>query len=240
LTDDVDARPDLADRAVVLPASPIRPKQRRADAAFWGAFAAARPRILGVLFDAVAHGLREAPFVELGHKPRMADFALWGIACEGAFAEEGAFMRAFMARQAEQVEVIVEQDCVATAIGALMVGRAAWTGTATELLAELTNRDRTEAGVSNQQDWPRDPTRLSGRLRALAGTLRKTGVEVVFGKAPDRAKTRLIELRAVEQAPQQARRRQGHQTGPAAGAADAADAGSAAQVTGRIVAFPKG
>jgi hypothetical protein len=87
-------RADLADRALILPTSPIRPDERRSDVAFWKQFNAARPHILGGLLDALVHGLREMPFIELSHKPRMADFALWGCAVEGAFAEPGVFMRA--------------------------------------------------------------------------------------------------------------------------------------------------
>jgi hypothetical protein len=36
-----------------------------------------RPRILGALFDAAAHGLRRLSRVRLERSPRMADFALW-------------------------------------------------------------------------------------------------------------------------------------------------------------------
>jgi hypothetical protein len=77
-----------------------------------------------------------------------------------------------------------------------MLGRESWTGTAAELLIELTARDRTEAGASKMQDWPKDPTRLSRRLRRLAATLRTAGVEVSFGKASDRSRTRVVELRS--------------------------------------------
>jgi hypothetical protein len=37
-------------------------------------------------------------------------------------------------------------------------------------------------------------------LRVTAASLRKTGVEVVVGKAPERARTRIIDLRKIEQA----------------------------------------
>jgi hypothetical protein len=229
-------RPDLADRTVSLPTSPIRPEQRRSDVAFWNQFEGARSRILGALLDALVHGLRELPYVELSQKPRMADLALWGCAVEGAFAEAGDFMRAFTARAAEAVEVVVEEDCVATAVSALMIERDCWTGTAAQLLIELTNCDRTEAGVSGQKDWPKDPTRMSQRLRRQTATLRKAGIEVSFGKAPDRSRTRMVELCALKPMNElrpQAGRRQQQSTADAGGRSDAI------QATGRVVAFPR-
>jgi hypothetical protein len=40
-------------------------------------FEIARPAILGAIFDAVVHGLRNSNRVQLNRLPRMADFALW-------------------------------------------------------------------------------------------------------------------------------------------------------------------
>ena len=140
----------------------------------------------------------------------MADFALLGCAVEDAFAEPGDFMHAFTAQAADAVEVVIEEDCVGTAVVALMLGRESWTGTMAELLIELTAHDRTESSVSKMKDWPKDPTRLSGRLRGLAAILRKAGVEVSFGKASDRSRTKVVELRTIKPAdPQrsQSRRR---------------------------------
>jgi hypothetical protein len=230
-------RADLADRALILPTSPIRPDERRSDVAFWKQFNAARPPILGALLDALVHGLREMPFIELPHKPRMADFALWGCAVEGAFAKPGDFMRAFTAQAADAVEVVIEEDCVGTAVGALMLGRESWTSTAAELLIELTDRDRTEAGVAKMKDWPKDATRLSRRLRQLTATLRKAGVEVLFGKASDR-RTRMVELRSIKPADPQ-KSQSYRRPSPTADAVDAADATDAEASTEVAVAFPK-
>jgi hypothetical protein len=53
-----------------------------------------------------------------------------------------------------------------------------WTGTATELLDELNNLagEKTIAG----KDWPKRPNALSGLLRRLAPSARKTGLNVSF------------------------------------------------------------
>jgi hypothetical protein len=56
--EDVISRPDLADRAIFLTLPPIGEAQRRSEAELWREFEIARPRILGALLDAAAHGLR--------------------------------------------------------------------------------------------------------------------------------------------------------------------------------------
>jgi hypothetical protein len=59
---------------VFLTLEPIPEKRRRAEAELWAAFEAERPRILGVLLDAVVEGLRRLPETRLEKLPRMADF----------------------------------------------------------------------------------------------------------------------------------------------------------------------
>ena len=55
--EEIVTRPDLADRAVFLTLQPIPEEHRRPEQELWAAFEAERPRILGVLLDAVAKGL---------------------------------------------------------------------------------------------------------------------------------------------------------------------------------------
>jgi hypothetical protein len=74
--EDIVTRPDLADRAVFLTLEPIPEERRRTEAELWAAFEAERPRILGVLLDAVVEGLKLLPETHLPKLPRMADFAL--------------------------------------------------------------------------------------------------------------------------------------------------------------------
>jgi hypothetical protein len=55
-----------------------------------------------------------------------------------------------------------------------------WHGTASLLLSDLETRidDRTK----KRPEWPKTARKLSGELRRLAPNLRKTGIEVTFGK----------------------------------------------------------
>jgi hypothetical protein len=75
--EDIVTRPDLADRALLLTLAPIPEERRRPEAELWAAFEIERPRILGVLLDAVVEGLKRLPETHLPKLPRMADFALW-------------------------------------------------------------------------------------------------------------------------------------------------------------------
>src|SRR5262249_30662195 len=59
--EDIVTRPDLADRAVSLTLEPIPEEHRRPEQELWAAFEVERPRILGVLLDAVVEGLKRLP-----------------------------------------------------------------------------------------------------------------------------------------------------------------------------------
>lgn len=191
--EEIVTRPDLADRAVFLTLEPISEENRRPEGELWAAFDAERPRILGVLLDAVVEGLKRLPDTHLPRLPRMADFALWATACETALWPAGTFWAAYCGNRDEAVEGVIEADPVATAVRALMPLRTEWTGTASELLGALSEQvgERAAKGKS----WPDSPRALSGRLRRAATFLRKIGIEIVFGRE-GRARTRTITITA--------------------------------------------
>jgi hypothetical protein len=191
--EDIVTRPDLADRAVFLALEAIPEEDRRPEAELWAAFEAESPKILGVLLDAVAQGLRLLPDTRLERLPRMADFALWASACETAIWPAGTFWAAYCGNRDEAVENVIEADPVAAAVRAVMAERTEWTGTATDLLGALAE----EAGerVAKSKTWPASPRALSGRLRRAATFLRKVGIEIDYAKE-GRARTRIIRITA--------------------------------------------
>jgi hypothetical protein len=132
--EDIVTRPDLADRAVFLTLEPIPEERRRPESELWAAFEAERPRILGVLLDAVVQGLKRLPETRLEKLPRMADFALWATACETALWAAGTFWSAYCGNRDEAMEGVIDADPIASAVRAVMVARTEWTGTASELL----------------------------------------------------------------------------------------------------------
>jgi hypothetical protein len=189
--EDIVTRPDLADRAVFLTLEPIPEDRRRPEQELWTAFEAERPRILGVLLDAVAKGLAELPRTKLDKLPRMADFALWATACETALWPQGTFWSAYCGNRDEAVEGVIDADPIAAAVRAVMTTRTEWTGTASELLGALA--EMVGERVAKSKTWPDSPRALAGRLRRAATFLRKVGIDIGFERE-GRARTRMIRI----------------------------------------------
>jgi hypothetical protein len=194
--EDTVNRPDLGDRTVFLILEPIREERRRPEQKFWAEFEQNRPRILGALLDAVAHGLRRLPDVHLDRPPRMADFARWITACETAFWPAGTFMRAYSGNLDDAVASIIEADPISIAVLSLMSARTEWDGMASDLLNALTKTMSERA--ANSKTWPKSPRALSGRVRRAATSLRKIGIEITFEKDQDRNRSRRIRIQKIE------------------------------------------
>lgn len=122
--EDVIGRADLADRAIFLTLAPIREEQRRSETKLWREFERARPAILGALLDAVAHGLGAVDRVPIGRLPRMADFALWAMACEPALWPAGTFSHAYAANRTAAIEGVINSDPIAACVRELMTNAA--------------------------------------------------------------------------------------------------------------------
>ena len=189
--EEIVTRPDLADRAVFLTLEPIPEERRRPEAELWAAFEAERPRILGVLLDAVVEGLKRLPETRLEKLPRMADFALWATACETALWPAGTFWSAYCGNRDEAVEGVIDADPIAAAVRGLMTTRTVWTGNASDLLGAL--GEVVGERVMKSKTWPDNPRALAGRLRRAATFLRKIGIEISFGRE-GRARTRTISI----------------------------------------------
>jgi hypothetical protein len=192
--EDVIRRPDLADRAIFLTLAAIAEKQRRPEQELCREFEIARPRILGALLNAAAHGLRDLPRIRFEKLPRMADFALWAMACETAFWPAGTFLRAYDTNRRAALENITDADPVAACVREIMADRRTWTGTASDLLRAAA--DRAGDGTSwRSADWPRNPRALAGRLRRAQTLLRALGIDITFNRE-GRAGSRIIRMRA--------------------------------------------
>ena len=189
--EDIVTRPDLADRAVFLTLEPIPEERRRPEQELWAAFEAERPRLLGVLLDAVAKGLAELPHTKLARLPRMADFALWATACETSLWASGTFWSAYCGNRDEAVDGVIDADPIAAAVRALMQARTEWTGTASDLLGALA--EMAGERVAKSKTWPDSPRALAGRLRRAATFLRKVGIDIGFERE-GRARTRMIRI----------------------------------------------
>ena len=192
--EDIVTRPDLADRALFLMLESISDESRRSEDELLAAFKAERPRILGVLLDAVAEGLKRLPETRLERLPRMADFALWATACETALWPAGAFEAAYGDNRDEAVETVLDADPVSDSLRKLMATQTEWNGTASELLKALDelagDRD------AKAKSWPGNARALTNRLRRAATFLRKIGIEIVLSRE-GHARTRMIRITVV-------------------------------------------
>jgi hypothetical protein len=200
--DDVVTRPDLADRAIMLTLEPIDEEKRKTERDLKAEFDAAHPAILGVLLDAVSHGLRTLPGLKLNCLPRMADFAMWATACEGVLNLSCSFKEAYDTNLAAAMETVIAADPVAETVRAMMaeLRESEWQGTASQLLSRLTEK----AGGSTIRDkhWPGAPHVLSRRLRRAATFLRKTGIDIDIGGREGRDSAKIIRITRPAKAPE--------------------------------------
>jgi hypothetical protein len=189
--DELAARGDLRDRALILTLPPLDDRRRLDERTLWQRFYATQPRLLGALCDAVSHGLRRLPDTQLSAAPRMADFARWVTSCEpGLGVEAGTFLTSYWENRKAAVATSVEFNAVAQAVIALMESQDEWRGTATQLLGRL--NETAPSDLRTRRDWPATPEAVANRLRRAAPDLRAVGIETEFFR---QNKRRLVSLR---------------------------------------------
>ena len=173
---DVVTAPDLLDRSLLVELQPLPEGDRRTERELRAAWIDARPRILGGLLDAVACALRRRSEVRLESRPRMADWATWATAAEPAMGlDGGAVVAAHAATRTDAAEIALEASPIAGPIRDLAAEHTVWTGTAAEMLAELTER---AGDAAKRRTWPRTPRGLAGMLARIAPPLREAGIVV--------------------------------------------------------------
>jgi hypothetical protein len=176
------ARPDLAERAIVVHLKTIAPDNRLPEDELWANFEKARPGILGTLLDGVSAALRNYGTTKLHHPPRMADFTKWSIAAmPGLGWERAHFEDAYRNNRSEAVESSFEANTVAVAVYdlTLSLGPDGFEGTATELLAEI-NAKATDA-QRRLRSWPQTAGGLGMQIPRIAPLLRLKGLVVDHG-----------------------------------------------------------
>jgi hypothetical protein len=195
---DLLLRGDLASRAIVLTLATIPDNERRTERAVLAEADEIAPAVLGPLFTGLSTALRRLPRLKLPELPRMADFACLACAAAPAFGwSEEDVLNALRENHAIAASAVVEADRVATAVVKLVEGDGLtrvteWKGTATELLYRL-NAIVGET-VQKAKDWPKDATRLSGRLRRQISSLRTMGIEIDLGSREGHSRERIISI----------------------------------------------
>ncbi|HEX5011108.1 MAG TPA: hypothetical protein VFY71_11980 [Planctomycetota bacterium] len=191
--EEVVTRSDLLDRSLLVYCPEIPEENRRAEEELLAEFEAARPRLMGALWGAVATGLRNIQSVRVELLPRMADFGRWGVACEPAFGlVAGAFLAAYRGNQEGAVALALEANPVACAVRDLVYETGdTIRDTAAGLLGKLDLRRGSERPP---RDWPQTPKAFSGLLRRGVPSLKTIGILVAFTREKDRKRKRWITL----------------------------------------------
>lgn len=177
---DIATRADLADRTLFVCLSPLSDVARKAPPRLDAAFDAARPRILGALFDALACGLRNYEATErlweAREKPRMVEAAyLAEAASEVTGLPPGAVVAAMLQSRAESEGRILDADPVAAGAERLLSQKQ---GTYRASLADLyAEMKRALYGDGRPgDDFPKSSRALRGHLKRIAVLLARRGI----------------------------------------------------------------
>jgi hypothetical protein len=196
--EDLATRGDLIDRSLLILQPQIDKAKRLPEAEFWQRFEAARPRLLGALLDLLSAVLRELPHVRLPQLPRMADFALLGVACEKALRwKPGSFLAAYGGNRDDATRATLESSLIFPALEKWIEGLPgrAWEGSCQELLSQL---NATVGDKEKSKYWPATPRSLSGQLRRLAPSLRAIALQVEFDRTAGKNGKRLVRITCVK------------------------------------------
>ena len=193
----------------------------------WADFNAARPQVLGLLLTAASTALRNLPTLHLPELPRLADFGRWVEAGAPAFGwDPGTFLEIYDGNRASADELALDGSPIGPTLLAFMADRNEWEGTASELLAALS--ERVSETTRKERDWPKRAHSLSGQVKRIAPNLRRLGIDVNVGERETTGqKRRLVRLQKRDAA----KRHQCHQRHFAHGNGDAGDAAGVAEAS---------
>jgi hypothetical protein len=189
--EELATKPDLLDRALLLYLEEISEKDRKVEKVFWQQFEDARPALLGVLLTAVSQALATVETIELEHKPRMADFAVWACAAAHALGWDA---KDFLAAYTSNRESANDLSLDASPIKPFISHKAdiGFEGTAQQLLDDL-NLVAADH-IKRQKSWPKNGRSLSNALRRIVPNLRAIKIQVEFAKASGGNRNRIITI----------------------------------------------
>lgn len=181
---DIATRSDLLDRTIFLTLPVIPSDKRRTEEELWEEFESMRPKILGLLLDAVSLALRDVDNICIEDMPRMADFVKWVFAGIPALGVDPTdFLEAYRWNIQDINELALESSPAVQALKTLAADLSEggyWEGTATQLLEELSLHTVDE--VLRRKEWPKNPRALSVVLTRLAPNLRSIGIDITRGR----------------------------------------------------------
>jgi hypothetical protein len=199
---DVTGREDFRSRTVVVKLETIQ--RRRVERVLWEEFDAKQGQLLGALLNALSAALRILPNLDPDDfaLPRMADFALLGIALEQGLGEPtGAFLASYGRNhdaaidEAASVDTVVQMILWAMGKASEVDDRPQLMNTATDMWDLLSGSG--PVALRRDTDWPTSARKFAVRLRRAAPVLASYGIRVDFDcRTSDSSRRRLIRITA--------------------------------------------
>lgn len=175
---------DLADRALMVETVPIPTETRRSERDLEHGWHHDGPLVLGALLDLTVQVLAVLDDFELDEMPRMADFARIVAAVDRVLGTDAL---STYANQSETLaDDVVDGHSVGKLLRTLVEEHGTWTGTATDLLADL-NRLAPEP---RPRSWPQTPRALAAVVNRLEGPLAGIGITVERSRSTNRNRQR--------------------------------------------------
>jgi hypothetical protein len=192
----VAERPDLLERSILLELEVIPKEKRKTEKEVLEQFEAARPAILGGIFDALVKTLAMIENVKLTSSFRMADFTHWGCAIAEALGyQQTDFLFAYGENIEMQNRRVLHDSLVAMAIIELMDRSPNWEGTAAVLLKKIKEiAELQEVDVKREKSFPKAANALSREMKKLEPNLAEAGI--IFSREKGR-KQRIIKIKKV-------------------------------------------
>lgn len=167
---------DLFDRTILIELDRITPEQRKEESKMIQEFEAAKPRILGTIFDVLSTAMKIYPDIEVKHLPRMADFCRWGCAIAEALGyKKNDFLKAYNENIHKQHYEIINGSTLAQAIIIFMKNRPHWTGLVGDFYDELKKLVRVTIG---DKTFPTYSNKLRAYIERIKPNLKEAGIDV--------------------------------------------------------------
>jgi len=180
--EDPTYRGDFLDRELRVVVSEIPEDKRLEDEEVESRFRKALPDILGALLTVLSEAKRLEKKVILKKKPRMADFAVFGVAIEEVLGYgKGSFIKAYNTNRQQVNNLVIAANPIGWCLMRLLrQHKNVWIGTNGELLKALNEalQEDTTGQFRNPKNWPKNIAELSGALRRIKPALRKKGVTI--------------------------------------------------------------
>jgi len=172
------SRPDLLDRVLICELTRISTEDRKPLKRLMAEFKELQPKVLAAILDAISGAMRIKDTIELETLHRLADWQEWAAAvAEATGIGRQTFLTALETNISRQHSEVNSQDPTAVCVLQFMADHQEWSGTPTELYAELA-KIAENMKLDREQSWPKAPNTFTRKLKGVSHNLAAEGIEV--------------------------------------------------------------